>query len=108
MSRMIELTNIARVYGKGGLLDQFRTQDMPRVAISVDLLDTGVVVTGELIIKVADVELLYVAVELAAGSWESMRRVRKRAPAPLCTRALRKGGEAHGTACSHRPPLRAP
>ncbi len=30
------------VYGKGGLLDQFRTQDMPRVAISVDLLDTGV------------------------------------------------------------------
>jgi type I restriction enzyme R subunit len=30
------------VYGKGGLLDQFKTQDMPRVAISVDLLDTGV------------------------------------------------------------------
>lgn len=31
-----------RVYGKGGLLDQFKTQDMPRVAISVDMLDTGV------------------------------------------------------------------
>lgn len=30
------------VYGKGGLLDQFKTHDMPRVAISVDLLDTGV------------------------------------------------------------------
>jgi type I restriction enzyme R subunit len=30
------------VYGKGGLLDQFKTQDMPRVAISVDILDTGV------------------------------------------------------------------
>jgi len=30
------------VYGKGGLLDQFKTQDMPRVAISVDTLDTGV------------------------------------------------------------------
>lgn len=30
------------VYGQGGLLDQFKTQDMPRVAISVDLLDTGV------------------------------------------------------------------
>jgi type I restriction enzyme R subunit len=30
------------VYGKGGLLDQFKTQDMPRVAISVDMLDTGV------------------------------------------------------------------
>lgn len=30
------------VYGKGGLLDQFKNQDMPRVAISVDMLDTGV------------------------------------------------------------------
>lgn len=32
----------SRAYGKGGLLDQFRTQDLPRVAISVDMLDTGV------------------------------------------------------------------
>ncbi len=32
----------SRVHGKRGLLDQFRTQDMPRVAISVDMLDTGV------------------------------------------------------------------
>ncbi len=31
-----------KVYGKGGLLDQFKTEDMPRVAISVDMLDTGV------------------------------------------------------------------
>ena len=31
-----------RVYGKGGLLDQFKNQDMPRIAISVDMLDTGV------------------------------------------------------------------
>jgi len=30
------------VYGKGGLLHQFKTQKMPRVAISVDMLDTGV------------------------------------------------------------------
>jgi type I restriction enzyme R subunit len=30
------------VHGKGGLLDQFRTEDMPRIAISVDMLDTGV------------------------------------------------------------------
>jgi len=30
------------VYGKGGLLDQFKHDDMPRVAISVDMLDTGV------------------------------------------------------------------
>ncbi len=30
------------VHGKGGLLDQFKTRSMPRVAISVDMLDTGV------------------------------------------------------------------
>ncbi len=31
-----------RVYGKGGLLHQFIQNDMPRVAISVDMLDTGI------------------------------------------------------------------
>ena len=31
-----------RVYGKGGLLDQFKENDMPRVALSVDMLDTGI------------------------------------------------------------------
>jgi len=31
-----------RVYGKGGLLDQFVNSDMPRIAISVDMLDTGI------------------------------------------------------------------
>lgn len=32
----------SRVHGKGGLLDQFKNNDMPRVAISVDMLDTGI------------------------------------------------------------------
>ena len=31
-----------RVYGRGGLLDQFKNSDMPRIAISVDMLDTGI------------------------------------------------------------------
>lgn len=31
-----------RAYGKGGLLDQFIHNDIPRVAISVDMLDTGI------------------------------------------------------------------
>lgn len=31
-----------RVYGPGGLLDQFKTRDMPRIGISVDMLDTGI------------------------------------------------------------------
>ena len=32
----------SRVYGKGGLLDQFKKNNMPRIAISVDMLDTGI------------------------------------------------------------------
>jgi type I restriction enzyme R subunit len=31
-----------RVYGKSGLLDQFKNDDMPRIALSVDMLDTGI------------------------------------------------------------------
>ena len=31
-----------RVYGKGGLLSQFVNNDMPRIALSVDMLDTGI------------------------------------------------------------------
>lgn len=31
-----------RVYGKDGLLNQFKKNDFPRIAISVDMLDTGV------------------------------------------------------------------
>jgi type I restriction enzyme, R subunit len=31
-----------RVYGSGGLLSQFKTNDLPRVALSVDMLDTGI------------------------------------------------------------------
>lgn len=31
-----------RVYGKGGLLDQFTHNDLPRIALSVDMLDTGI------------------------------------------------------------------
>lgn len=36
------VSNDSRVYGKGGLLDQFKKNDFPRVAISVDMLDTGI------------------------------------------------------------------
>ena len=30
------------VHGKGGLLEQFKKRNMPRIAISVDMLDTGI------------------------------------------------------------------
>lgn len=32
----------SEVSGKGGLIDQFKTKDWPRIAISVDMLDTGI------------------------------------------------------------------
>jgi type I restriction enzyme R subunit len=38
----LRLGNVGRLYGKGGLLDQFTNNDMPRIAISVDVLDTGI------------------------------------------------------------------
>jgi type I restriction enzyme, R subunit len=38
----VMVSDDSRVYGKGGLLDQFTRSDMPRVAISVDMLDTGI------------------------------------------------------------------
>ena len=41
LSRVI-VSDDPRVYGKGGLLNQFKNANMPRVAISVDMLDTGV------------------------------------------------------------------
>ena len=35
-------SKIERVHGKGGLLDQFKNNDYPRIAFSVDMLDTGI------------------------------------------------------------------
>lgn len=39
---MVLVSDDPRAYGKGGLLDQFTNNDMPRIAISVDMLDTGI------------------------------------------------------------------
>jgi len=36
------ISDVKGVHGKGGILDRFKTQNMPRIAISVDMLDTGI------------------------------------------------------------------
>lgn len=36
------ISDDSRVHGKGGLLDQFKNRDLPRIALSVDMLDTGI------------------------------------------------------------------
>jgi len=35
-------SNIEKVHGKDGLINRFKTQDYPRIAFSVDMLDTGI------------------------------------------------------------------
>jgi hypothetical protein len=48
------------------------TKPAPSLCDALDqLLDTGVVVSGELRVKVADIDLLYVALELVACSHET-------------------------------------
>ncbi|MDA2920321.1 DEAD/DEAH box helicase family protein [Desulfobacterota bacterium AH_259_B03_O07] len=36
------ISGIKGVHGKGALLDRFKNYDMPRIAVSVDMLDTGI------------------------------------------------------------------
>jgi len=36
------ISDVKGVHGKGGILNRFKTKDMPRIAISVDMLDTGI------------------------------------------------------------------
>ncbi len=36
------ISDVKGVHGKGGILDRFKNNDMPRIAISVDMLDTGI------------------------------------------------------------------
>lgn len=36
------ISDVKGVHGKGGILDRFKNQNMPRIAISVDMLDTGI------------------------------------------------------------------
>ena len=36
------ISDVKGVHGKGGILDRFKTKEMPRIAISVDMLDTGI------------------------------------------------------------------
>lgn len=36
------ISGIKGVHGKGGLIDRFKNSSMPRIAVSVDMLDTGI------------------------------------------------------------------
>ncbi|KTB69482.1 MULTISPECIES: DEAD/DEAH box helicase family protein [Pseudomonas] len=72
-----------RVYGKGGLLDQFTNNDMPRIAISVDMLDTGIDVREVVNLVFAKPVYSYTKFWQMVGRGTRLLETRK--PKPWCT-----------------------
>jgi len=73
-----------RVYGKGGLLDQFTNNDMPRVAISVDMLDTGIDVRE--IVNLVFAKPVYSYTKFWQMIGRGTRLLEAKKPKPWCTR----------------------
>ena len=72
-----------RVYGKGGLLDQFTNNDMPRVAISVDMLDTGIDVRE--IVNLVFAKPIYSYTKFWQMIGRGTRLLESSKPKPWCT-----------------------
>jgi len=72
-----------RVYGKGGLLDQFTNNDMPRVAISVDMLDTGIDIRE--IVNLVFARPVYSYTKFWQMIGRGTRLLEARKPKPWCT-----------------------
>jgi type I restriction enzyme R subunit len=72
-----------RVYGKSGLLDQFTNNDMPRVAISVDMLDTGIDVRE--IVNLVFAKPVYSYTKFWQMIGRGTRLLETRKPKPWCT-----------------------
>jgi len=73
----------SRVYGKGGLLDQFTNNDMPRIAISVDMLDTGIDVRE--IINLVFAKPVYAYTKFWQMIGRGTRLLEPSKPKPWCT-----------------------
>lgn len=72
-----------RVYGKGGLLDQFTNNEMPRVAISVDMLDTGIDVRE--IVNLVFAKPVYSYTKFWQMIGRGTRLLESNKPKPWCT-----------------------
>lgn len=72
-----------RVYGKGGLLDQFTNNDMPRIAISVDMLDTGIDVRE--IVNLVFAKPVYSYTKFWQMIGRGTRLLESNKPKPWCT-----------------------
>ena len=77
-----------RVYGKGGLLDQFTNSDMPRVAISVDMLDTGIDIRA--IVNLVFAKPVYSYTKFWQMIGRGTRLLETSKPKPWCTEKDRK------------------
>lgn len=73
----------SRVHGKGGLLDQFTNNDMPRVAISVDMLDTGIDVRE--IVNLVFAKPVYSYTKFWQMIGRGTRLLETKKPKPWCT-----------------------
>jgi hypothetical protein len=58
------------------------------------VLNKGAVVAGDIVISVADVDLVYVGVNLVVTSVETMREWARSRPAPVSREAVSPGPEA--------------
>jgi len=74
----------SRVYGRGGLLDQFTHHDMPRIAISVDMLDTGIDVRE--IVNLVFAKPVYSYTKFWQMIGRGTRLLEPAKPKPWCTR----------------------
>lgn len=72
-----------RVYGKGGLLDQFTNNDMPRVALSVDMLDTGIDIRE--IVNLVFAKPVYSYTKFWQMIGRGTRLLEAKKPKPWCT-----------------------
>ena len=72
-----------RVYGKGGLLDQFTNSDMPRIALGVDMLDTGIDVRE--IVNLVFAKPVYSYTKFWQMIGRGTRLLEARKPKPWCT-----------------------
>lgn len=61
-----------------------KTKDVTILEILDKVLDKGVVVSGDLVISVADIDLIYIGLKLLVSSVETMERLRgANFPAPM-------------------------
>lgn len=77
---------------KVGSLDLQRAKEITLLEILDKALNKGVIIGGELVISVADVDLLYVGIKILLSSIETMNSLSKGRYSPPLTREVKEKG----------------